>query len=279
MCTNCGCAHGVEGTLAPAEPLMATAGRAPQPWSPGWGLGATVQMQAIANQYRHQITIAPQPNGTQCHGDRTLLAHNEHIAAQIRTRLRRHHSCALNFVSSPGAGKTTLLTRTLQDLQGEMPFTVLVGDQATTQDMERLRATGCPALQVNTGIGCHLDAAMVRTGLDQLPPPDHTMVMVENVGNLMCPALFDLGEAAKIALLSVTEGEDKPLKYPHLFRASRVMILNKIDLLPYVRFDLARCLGYARQINPRLEIFQLSATTGAGLDRWYDWLRARAAAL
>jgi hydrogenase nickel incorporation protein HypB len=280
MCINCGCAQGTEATFIAAEPLTAH-GRSPHPQSAAWGLGATVQMQAVVNHYRHQVTMPPlRPTLTSHdHSDRSHLAHNEHIAAQVRTRLRHQHSLALNFVSSPGAGKTTLLTRTLKDLQGEMPFTVLVGDQSTTQDMDRIRATGCPALQVNTGIGCHLDAAMVQAGLAQLSPPDRAVVMVENVGNLMCPALFDLGEAAKVAVLSVTEGEDKPLKYPHLFRASRVMILNKVDLLPHVRFDLARCLGYALQINPRLEIFQVSATTGAGLGRWYDWLRDRLAAL
>jgi len=149
---------------------------------------------------------------------------------------------------------------------------VIEGDQATAQDGDRVRATGCSVVQVNTGTGCHLEAAMVRRGLQALNPPAHSVLMIENVGNLVCPALFDLGERAKITILSVTEGEDKPLKYPHMFQASTLLLINKIDLLPYVNFDMDRCLAYARQINPDLQVYPLSATTGEGLESWYHWL-------
>jgi hydrogenase nickel incorporation protein HypB len=202
----------------------------------------------------------------------SLLAENDRIAAQNRGWCEGRQVLALNLVSSPGAGKTTLLVRTLLDLADRLRFTVIEGDQATAQDGDRVRATGCPVVQVNTGTGCHLEAAMVRRGLQALNPPTHAVLMIENVGNLVCPALFDLGERAKITILSVAEGEDKPLKYPHMFRASTLLLINKIDLLPYVNFDMDRCLTYARQINPDLQIYPLSATTGEGLEGWYHWL-------
>lgn len=202
-----------------------------------------------------------------------ILAKNDLIAAQNRGWLKGRHILALNLVSSPGSGKTTLLTRTIQDLQQEIPISVIEGDQETANDAQRIQATGCPVIQVNTGTGCHLEAAMIERGLETLNPPLNSLLMIENVGNLVCPALFDLGEQAKVAILSVTEGEDKPLKYPHMFKASQVMILTKIDLLPYVNFEVDRCLDYARQVNPTIEIFQVSTTTGEGLQTWYSWLR------
>ena len=162
---------------------------------------------------------------------------------------------ALNLVSSPGSGKTTLLERTIRDLGKQTPFLVIEGDQETTNDAERIRATGCKVVQVNTGTGCHLEANMVARGIGELQPPKNSAVMIENVGNLVCPALFDLGEKSKVVILSVTEGDDKPLKYPHMFRASDIMILNKIDLLPYVQFDMDKCVQYARQVNPIFKYF------------------------
>jgi hydrogenase accessory protein HypB len=180
---------------------------------------------------------------------------------------------ALNLVSSPGSGKTTLLERTLRDLKDEWPIGVVEGDQATARDAERIRATGCDAVQINTGAGCHLDADMLSRGLRELDPATNSVVLIENVGNLVCPALFDLGERCKVAILSVTEGEDKPLKYPHMFRASRLLLLSKIDLLPHVDFDVARCIDFARSVHPEIEVLQVSATTGAGLANWYEWLR------
>ena len=181
----------------------------------------------------------------------------------------------MNLVSSPGAGKTTLLERTIADLGREIPISVIEGDQQTTHDAERILSAGSKVVQINTGTGCHLDASMVGRALTQLDPPRQSLVMIENVGNLVCPALFDLGELAKVAIVSVTEGDDKPVKYPHMFRASQLMILNKIDLLPYVQFDVDLCIAFARRVNPRIQIIQLSATRGDHLEGWYTWLRQR----
>ena len=178
-------------------------------------------------------------------------------------------------MSSPGAGKTSLLERTIRELGAEIPICVVEGDQETTLDAERIGATGCRAVQINTGSGCHLDAAMIADALKRLKPPSGSVLMIENVGNLVCPALFDLGESARIVIASVTEGEDKPLKYPHMFRAADVMILNKIDLLPYVPFNVDRCIGYARQINPALKVLQVSVLKGDGMDEWYSFLREK----
>ena len=204
-----------------------------------------------------------------------ILAKNNRLAERNRGWFAGRNILALNLVSSPGAGKTSLLERTIRDLRTEMPISVVEGDQETLHDAERIRATGCRVVQINTGTACHLEADMLARGLETLQPEPDSLLMIENVGNLVCPALFDLGEHAKVAILSVTEGEDKPLKYPHMFKASDLMILNKIDLLPHVPFDVARCLDYARQVNPEIEVFQVSALTGEGLERWYAWLRAQ----
>jgi hydrogenase nickel incorporation protein HypB len=177
-------------------------------------------------------------------------------------------------MSSPGAGKTSLLERMLRDLRGEVPMSVIEGDRETLNDAERIRSTGCPVVQINTGTGCPLDAEMLARGLARLDPESGSVVLIENVGNLVCPALCDLGEATKVVIMSVTEGEDKPLEYPRMFRASDLMILNKIDLLPHVQFDVERCMAAARRVNPNLQILQTSATRGDGLDAVYDWLKA-----
>jgi hydrogenase nickel incorporation protein HypB len=201
-----------------------------------------------------------------------LLAKNNLLAAQNRGWFEGRNVLALNLMSSPGAGKTTLLTRTINDLKDRLTFAVIEGDQATVNDAQRIRETGCNVVQVNTGTGCHLEADMVQRGIQTLNPPGNSVLMIENVGNLVCPALFDLGERAKVAILSVTEGDDKPIKYPHLFRACQIMLLNKIDLLPYVSFDVDRCLQYARQVNPDIQVLPVSATSGEGLDHWYGWI-------
>jgi hydrogenase nickel incorporation protein HypB len=208
--------------------------------------------------------------------EQDILARNNLLAERNRGWFEGRQIFALNLMSSPGAGKTTLLERTIRDLGRELALSVIEGDQETLRDAERIRATGCKVVQINTGTGCHLDAAMLSRALKELNPPARSVVMVENVGNLVCPALFDLGEAARVVIMSVTEGEDKPLKYPHMFRAADVMILSKADLLPHLEFDVPRCVEYARRINPKLEVIELSATRGAGLDSWYGWLRQRA---
>ena len=208
--------------------------------------------------------------------EQRLLAKNDRLAARNRGWLEGRGVLALNLVSSPGAGKTSLLERTLRELDG-LACSVVEGDQATSNDAERLRASGCPVVQINTGTGCHLEAAMIARALVELQPPPRSLLFVENVGNLVCPALFDLGEHAKVVVLSVTEGEDKPVKYPHMFRAARLMVLNKVDLLPHLRFDLQRCRELAREVNPDIEILELSATSGEGMSGWYEWLRREAA--
>ncbi len=182
--------------------------------------------------------------------EQDVLAKNNLLAERNRGWFEGRRILALNLMSSPGAGKTTLLERTLRDLAGEAVLSVIEGDQETARDAERIRATGCRVIQINTGSGCHLDALMIGDAMRALDPPPDSIVMIENVGNLVCPALFDLGEAAKVVVASVTEGEDKPLKYPHMFRAADVMLLNKIDLLPHLQFDVARCIEYAHRVNP-----------------------------
>lgn len=235
--------------------------------------------QVNTENHAHASTVSPDApdvhaalHGTTITLEQNILSKNDRLAAQNRNWLKDRNILALNLVSSPGAGKTALLTRTIQDLQSQVAISVIEGDQETANDARRIRETGCPVVQINTGTGCHLEASMVERGLQVLDPPLHSIVMIENVGNLVCPALFDLGERFKVAILSVTEGEDKPIKYPHMFRASQVMILTKIDLLPYLQFDVDRCLAYARQVNPSIQIFTLSAQSGEGLNDWYNWV-------
>jgi hydrogenase nickel incorporation protein HypB len=202
-----------------------------------------------------------------------VLAKNDKLAARNRGWFEGRGILAVNLVSSPGAGKTTLLERTIRDLKSDIPIFVIEGDQATANDGERIRAAGAQAVQVNTGAGCHLEADMVARGLEELKPSADSLVLIENVGNLVCPALFDLGEKAKVIVLSVAEGEDKPLKYPYMFEAAELLIVNKADLLPHVDFDVDTAIANARKINPHIEALQLSARSGEGMAGWYDWLR------
>ena len=201
-----------------------------------------------------------------------ILRKNDELAARNRAWFAGREILAINLVSSPGAGKTTLLERTIRDCGQAHAIAVIEGDQATANDGERIRAAGAAAVQVNTGTGCHLEADMVARALSELAPAFGSVVMIENVGNLVCPALFDLGERAKVAIISVTEGEDKAVKYPHIFQASSLVLINKVDLLPYLRFDIDRCLENIRMVNPFAEILQVSATSGEGLERWYAWI-------
>jgi hydrogenase nickel incorporation protein HypB len=247
MCTTCGCEHG----------------------------GATIEGH---HHHAHQHHAAGESDAGSriLRVEQDILSKNNAYAAENRRYFSEQGILALNLVSSPGAGKTTLLTRTLNDCQTRIPFRVIEGDQQTSLDVERIRATGVQAVQINTGKGCHLDAHMVGHALETLKPEPRSVLMIENVGNLVCPAAFDLGEAHKVVVLSVTEGEDKPLKYPDMFHAADLMLINKIDLLPYVHFDVAQSIAYARRVNPAIKVIQLSATTGEGLDMWYQWLLASA---
>jgi hydrogenase nickel incorporation protein HypB len=201
-----------------------------------------------------------------------LLAKNNLLAAANRGLFRQSGVFVLNLVSSPGSGKTTQLERTLTDLGSQLRFAVIEGDQQTRRDADRIAATGVPVRQINTGAGCHLDAHMVGHGFEAFDLEKTDLLMIENVGNLVCPASFDLGEDHKVAILSVTEGDDKPLKYPHIFRAATLLLINKIDLLPHVDFALERCRGFARQVNPQITIKELSCRSGEGLEGWYAWL-------
>ena len=218
------------------------------------------------------------PSGTAGSGDGRIvaleidvLAKNDGLAAVNREWFARRGIVALNLMSSPGAGKTTLLERTVREL--DLPVSVLEGDQETVLDADRIGAAGARVVQINTGAGCHLDAEMVARALPVLDPADGSVVFVENVGNLVCPALFDLGEQARVVIMSVTEGADKPLKYPHMFRTADLVLLNKVDLLPYVDFDVAACVAAARRARPGVAVVEVSATRGDGLDAWYGWVR------
>jgi len=228
--------------------------------------------RAVPNRY--PVAFADPHPTRHLEVEQDLLASNDHRARLVRRELQARGILALNLVSSPGSGKTTLLVETLKRLQGRLPTAVIEGDQQTTRDADRIAATGVPAVQINTGKGCHLEARSIQEALDQMAVPDGGILFIENVGNLVCPALFDLGERDKVVILSVTEGDDKPAKYPHIFDAATVMVLNKTDLLPYVDFDVERCLAEARRVKPDLEILQLSARTGQGMEAWIDWLLA-----
>ena len=206
--------------------------------------------------------------------EENILAKNDAYAAQNRELFKAKGILALNLVSSPGSGKTSLLVETIKALQEKFQVSVIEGDQQTTNDADRIRETGVKAIQVNTGKGCHLDGHMVGHAVEHLTPEDGSILFIENVGNLVCPAAFDLGEAAKIAVLSVTEGEDKPLKYPDMFAASKIMILNKIDLLPHLDFDVDACINNAKRINPEIKVIQVSAKTREGFDEWLGLLES-----
>jgi hydrogenase nickel incorporation protein HypB len=267
MCTTCGCSSDAKPRLTDLES----------------GNVLAVAHDDHHHDHDHGEAVTPHvhadPTTRTIRLEQEVLAKNNLLAQRNRGWFEGREILALNLMSSPGSGKTTLLERTIRDLGTELRISVIEGDQETLFDAERIRATGCQVVQINTGSGCHLDAQMLAQGLDTLKPPAHSILMIENVGNLVCPALFDLGERAKVVIMSITEGEDKPLKYPHMFRAAEIMILNKIDLSPYLAFDIERCLGYARQVNPKLEILPVSATRGDGLDAWYAWLRKQASAI
>ncbi len=242
MCTTCGCGGG--------EPKL------------------------DGQPHSHEHGVPLRPGRRRVSLEQNLLAKNDALAAGNRRAFAELGILALNLVSSPGSGKTTLLEQTILRLKGRVPVAVIEGDQQTSQDADRIRAAGAPAVQINTGKGCHLDAHMVGHALESLAPAEGSVLMIENVGNLVCPAAFDLGEAHKVVILSVTEGEDKPLKYPDMFAAADLMLLNKVDLLPYLRFDVDRCLGFARRVNPGIQILQVSAQTGEGMEGWLTWIEA-----
>ncbi len=279
MCTTCGC--GIGQTLIAGHALK-------QPRRSGKAMHYRAHAEGAAHvhpqAYEHgAMDFGAGAAGSHAPGmtqarmvkiERDILAKNNDYADENRRRLSAHGIFALNLVSSPGSGKTTLLVKTIAALNGAQPLAVIEGDQQTDNDAARIRAAGATALQINTGKGCHLDALMVGQAMQRLDLPDDSLLLIENVGNLVCPASFDLGEAHKVVILSVTEGEDKPLKYPDMFRAADLMLLNKCDLLPYLDFDVDLAIEYARRINPSLQVIRISAASGEGMPEWLDWIAA-----
>jgi hydrogenase nickel incorporation protein HypB len=273
MCTTCGCGtdhvhiDGVGHPLARAEHAPLTGGET-------FAAVAAVEQAGQMGVHAHGT-----PASRIIQVERDLLAANDSWAGQNRERFEASATLCLNLVSSPGSGKTSLLVRTVAQVAARRPVAVIEGDQQTSNDADRIRATGVPAVQVNTGKGCHLEAPMVARALEGLPLAPGGVLFIENVGNLVCPALFDLGEAHKVAILSVTEGEDKPLKYPDMFRAADLMLLNKVDLLPFLDFDVELCEANARRVNPGIEVLRVSARSGEGFDEWLAWIERHAPAL
>jgi hydrogenase nickel incorporation protein HypB len=289
MCGTCGCGSAPVITLLaekPVPPWLGGNGRAsldhPHRHLPGHGQhlhddGHAHDATTAAHEVHVPHLIAPeQPDSNRTiELQQKVLAKNDDLAATNRNWLHSRGILAVNLMSSPGSGKTTLLERTSKALAGKMTISVIEGDQETALDARRILAAGSHVVQINTGVGCHLDAAMVANGLRGLDPPSGSIVVIENVGNLVCPALFDLGEDARVVLASVTEGADKPLKYPHMFRQADLVLLNKTDLLPYVDFDMKQYMTDLRMAAPDALLLQISATTGDGIQAWYDWLRRR----
>ncbi|MDP2155010.1 MAG: hydrogenase nickel incorporation protein HypB [Sulfuricella sp.] len=253
MCTTCGCGQGetrIEGEA---------------------------HTHTYVHAHEHGSLVRSRPHAhvsRMVQVEQDILAKNNQYASANRSHFAEHGIFVLNLVSSPGSGKTALLTRTIERLKDKTRIAVIEGDQQTSLDADRIRATGVSAVQINTGKGCHLDAHMVGHAAEKLALADDSLLLIENVGNLVCPAAFDLGEAHKVAILSVTEGEDKPLKYPDMFAAADVMLLNKVDLLPYLNFNVPLCIEYARRINPYIRVILTSAVSDEGMDEWREWIAA-----
>ena len=273
MCKTCGCSDGAQTRITH---LGVAGGAAPDTLELSRDApGHTHHAHGGAEPHSHAHPHAEPKEGAHLVSlEARILDKNDRLAERNRGWLAGRGVFALNLMSSPGAGKTTLLEKTLAKLADEFPLAVVEGDQETTHDAERIRQAGCNVVQINTGQGCHLEADMVAQGLQEIDPAAGSVVFIENVGNLVCPALFDLGEAARVVILAVTEGEDKPAKYPHMFHGADLILINKIDLLPYLSFDLERCFGYLHEVAHHAEVLQISAATGAGLEPWFAWLRA-----
>jgi hydrogenase nickel incorporation protein HypB len=276
MCATCGCSG--TATIRPMDPPRAHSHLHPHghdhdhDHDHGHGYGHGHDDSGEAEQVR---VLGTDPASRTIELQQKVLAKNDELAQRNREWLHKRGITAVNLMSSPGAGKTTLLERTARELAGQLTISVIEGDQETALDARRIQAAGSRVVQINTGAGCHLDADMLASGLNALDPPGGSIVVIENVGNLVCPALFNLGEDARVVLASVPEGTDKPLKYPHMFRQADLVLLNKIDLLPYVEFDQQRYAASLRRLSPHSLLLQTSATTGEGLQAWYDWLRRR----
>ena len=281
MCMTCGCGKGE--TLIGGHALA-------RKQNAGGKMRYKPHEENAAHSHSHEHMLSPDTidygtgaAGTHAPGmsqsrmvkiERDILAKNNDYAGQNRRYFSEHGIFALNLVSSPGSGKTTLLVKTITALNGSLPLAVIEGDQQTDNDAARIRAAGAPALQINTGKGCHLDAHMVGQAVQRLGLKEDSLLLIENVGNLVCPSGFDLGEAHKVVIFSVTEGEDKPLKYPDMFRAADLMLLSKCDLLPYLDFDAELAVANARRVNPDIQVIRISASSGAGMAEWLGWINA-----
>ena len=279
MCMTCGCGKGQ--TIIGGQALA-------RQRKPGEGLRFRAHQDEAAHEHEpaqihNHIDFGAGPAGAHAPGlsqsrmvkiERDILAKNNDYASDNRRYFSGHGIFALNLVSSPGSGKTTLLVKTIEALNGSQPLAVIEGDQQTDNDAARIRTAGAPALQINTGKGCHLDAHMVGQAMQRLELKDDSLLLIENVGNLVCPAGFDLGEAHKVVIFSVTEGEDKPLKYPDMFRAADLMLLSKCDLLPHLDFDADLAEANARRANPQIRVVRVSARDGAGMGEWLEWIGA-----
>jgi hydrogenase nickel incorporation protein HypB len=257
MCDTCGCSQ-------PADAVTIR--------KPGEEHHHHTHSHDHGHSHEHGSDHHHHDHGTVVDVNQDLMAQNNRLAERNRGYFEAKNIKSYNLVSSPGSGKTTLLEKTITALKDKVEIAVIEGDQQTLNDADRINATGAPVVQVNTGNGCHLDADMVHRSFDQLPMAENSILFIENVGNLVCPSLFDLGEEQKIVVMSVTEGDDKALKYPTMFQASQTCVINKIDLLPYVDFEVARFKEYALKINPKLHFFEVSAKTGEGMETWLNWL-------
>lgn len=225
------------------------------------------------HDHQHEDHSHIHVNSKEINLEREILHKNDLLAERNRGYFDAKNIFAINLVSSPGSGKTSLLERTIADLKNEISFNVIEGDQQTTNDADRIAALNVPVIQINTGKGCHLDSEMISKAVKELSPKEGSLMMIENVGNLVCPSMFDLGENLRVVIISITEGEDKPIKYPDMFYGSQVCIINKIDLLPYLKMDIEKLKDYAKKVNPNLEFFEVSATSGEGMESWYNFLK------
>jgi hydrogenase nickel incorporation protein HypB len=273
MCATCGCSDGAHQTITdPRSGEVTTVGGHEHGHDHAAGHGGHDHAHGDDHAHGHDHDHAEKRIVLL---EQDILAKNDRLAASNRDWFTSHGILALNLMSSPGAGKTTLLVRTITDTAADLSVNVIEGDQETALDAERIAATSAGVVQVNTGSGCHLEAAMLADAIAALEPAAGSVLMIENVGNLVCPAMFDLGEAARVVIMSTTEGNDKPLKYPQMFRSADLVLINKIDLAPHVDFNLADSEQAIRTVNPRAEILAVSARTGEGLGEWYAWLRGR----
>jgi len=267
MCTTCGCGVTDEITIQKPGELASLAKQIPVDHYHEHHHDHPHDHTHDHHHHHHEKTILEV--------EQDILQSNQLLAERNRGYFMGKNIFAINLVSSPGSGKTSLLERTLADLKEEVEFSVIEGDQQTMNDADRIEALKIPVVQINTGKACHLDSEMVSNAVLKLEPASNSIVMIENVGNLVCPSMFDLGENSRVVIVSTTEGDDKPIKYPDMFAGSDICIINKIDLLPYLNFDVQKAKDYALQVNPNLQFFEVSATTGEGMDKWYDWLKTK----